>query len=92
MIAEIKSPVITDADGQLFSYMSATSAQGGFWTNGNKISFYRKDATTGNIIPWLGIPKYEQAWDSVGKYKKSDLIVPVDLKLTPSPKNGHKAG
>mgnify|MGYP007026100307 CR=1 FL=1 len=71
----------TDADGQLFSYMSATSAQGGFWTNGNKISFYRKDATTGNIIPWLGIPKYEQAWDSVGKYKKSDLIVPVDLKL-----------
>lgn len=33
------------------------------------------------MINWLGIPKYEQAWDSIGKYKKSDLIVPVDLKL-----------
>lgn len=81
LIAEIKSPMIADADGQLFSYMSATSAQGGFWTNGNKISFYRKEVYTGNIISWLGIPKYEQAWDSVGKYRKSDLIVPVDLKL-----------
>lgn len=61
--------------------MSATSAQGGFWTNGNKIDFYRKDTGTGAIISWLGLPKYEQAWDSIGKYKKSDLIIPVDLKL-----------
>ena len=27
------------------------------------------------------MPKYEQTWDSIGKYKKCDLIVPVDLKL-----------
>ena len=81
LIAEIKSPAILDSDGQLDSYISASSAQGGFWTNGNRIDFYRKDTTSGTIIPWLGIPKYEQAWDSIGKYKKSDLIVPVDLKL-----------
>lgn len=81
LIAEIKAPTVLDMDGQLASYMSASSAQGGFWTNGNKIDFYRKESDTGNIIPWLGIPKYEQAWDSIGKYKKSDLIVPVDLKL-----------
>lgn len=81
LIAEIKAPNILDSDGQLDSYISATSAQGGFWTNGNKIEFYRKESPTGNIISWLGIPKYEQAWDSIGKYKKSDLIVPVDLKL-----------
>ncbi len=81
IIAECKAPNIPDSDGQLSSYMSATSAQGGFWTNGNKIDFYRKDASTGAIISWLGLPKYEQAWDSIGKYKKSDLIVPVDLKL-----------
>lgn len=61
--------------------MSATSALGGFWTNGNKIEFYRKDIQKGVIISWLGLPKYEQAWDSIGKYKKSDLIIPVDLKL-----------
>ncbi len=81
LIAEVKAPSILDSDGQLASYMSASSAQGGFWTNGNKIEFYRKETSTGNIIPWLGIPKYKQAWDSIGKYKKSDLIVPVDLKL-----------
>ena len=81
LIAEIKAPTILESDGQLVSYISATSAQGGFWSNGNKIDFYRRDLHTGNIIPWLGIPKFEQAWDSIGKYKKSDLIVPVDLKL-----------
>lgn len=81
LIAEIKAPSILDSDGQLISYLSATSAQGGFWTNGNRIDFYRKEPETSNIISWIGIPKYEQAWDSIGKYKKSDLIVPVDLKL-----------
>lgn len=80
-IAEIKAPTILASDGQLDSYISATSAQGGFWTNGNRIDFYRKDALTGALVTWLGIPKYEQAWDSIGKYKKSDLIIPVDLKL-----------
>lgn len=80
-IAEIKAPTILASDGQLDSYISATSAQGGFWTNGNRIDFYRKDTTTGALVTWLGIPKYEQAWDSIGKYKKSDLIIPVDLKL-----------
>ena len=81
LIGEIKAPNITESDGQLNSYLSATSAQGGFWTNGNRIDFFRKELPAGNIIPWLGIPKYEQAWDSIGKYKKSDLIIPVDLKL-----------
>lgn len=81
LIAEVKAPTINDSDGQLNSYLSATSAQGGLWTNGNRIDFFRKEATTGSIVPWLGIPKFEQAWDSIGKYKKSDLIVPVDLKL-----------
>ena len=81
LIAEIKAPSIQDSDGQLKSYISATSAQGGFWTNGNRIDFFRKDLPTGTVMTWLGIPKYNQAWDSIGKYKKNDLIVPVDLKL-----------
>lgn len=81
LIAECKAPNVLDSDGQLNSYMSATSAQGGFWTNGNKIVFYRKDLVSGAIISWIGLPKHEQAWDSIGKYRKGDLIVPVDLKL-----------
>lgn len=71
LIAECKAPNILDSDGQLNSYISATSAQGGFWTNGNKIDFYRKDLASGAIISWIGLPKYEQAWDSIGKYKKA---------------------
>lgn len=81
LIAEIKAPTVKESDGQLDSYLSATSAQGGFWTNGNRIDFYRKNVVEGTIDSWIGIPKYHQAWDSIGKYKKSDLIVPVDLKL-----------
>ena len=68
IIAEIKAPTVIESDGQLASYISATSAQGGFWTNGNKIDFFRKDLGTGQIDSWLGIPKFEQAWDSIGKY------------------------
>lgn len=81
MIFEIKAPNIKSEDGQLHSYLSATSAQGGFWTNGSSISFYRKDNEKHEIINWLGIPKYGHAWDSIGMYKKSDLIQPIDLKL-----------
>lgn len=80
-VGEVKAPSIESHDGQGLSYISATSAQGGFWTNGNKILFFRKDLKTGEINDWLGIPKFGHAWDSVGKFKKSDLIIPIDLKI-----------
>jgi type I restriction enzyme M protein len=81
IIAETKAPSIINPDGQLVSYVSASSAQGAFWTNGNRILFYRKDISTGTIVDYIGIPKFGHAWDSIGKYKKNDLITPVDLKL-----------
>jgi len=81
IIGETKSPTDKEPEGQLVSYISASSASGGFWTNGNKILFYRKEPKTGEIIDWLGIPKFGLAWDSIGKFTKSDLIVPIDLKL-----------
>lgn len=81
LISEIKAPDIKADDGQLLSYISATSAQGGFWTNGNKIDYYRKDYHDGNIVEWMGIPKYGESWDGIGKFRKSDLIIPIDLKL-----------
>lgn len=80
LIVEVKAPSVKEPDNQLISYLSATSAQGGFWTNGERIIFYRrhKDNT---IRESIGIPRNGEPWDVVGKYKKSDLIVPVDLKL-----------
>ena len=81
LIAEIKAPTIKEPDGQLISYICATSAQGGFWTNGDKIYYYRR-LPDNTIVEWIGIPKNGEPWDAIGKYKKSDLIVPIDLKLT----------
>lgn len=81
LIAEVKAPEIKQPDGQVFSYLSATSARGGFWTNGTSINFYRKSPDGQEILPWLGLPKFGHAWDSVGRFSKKDLIVPIDLKL-----------
>jgi len=81
LIGEVKAPNIRSQDGQLNSYICATSAQGGFWTNGSLIDFYRKDPERQDLISWLGIPRYGHAWDSIGMYRKSDLIAPIDLKL-----------
>lgn len=82
IVGETKSPIIKEPDGQLISYISASSAAGGFWTNGDSspIHYYRK-RQTGEIAPWLGIPKFGLAWDSIGRFKKTDLIVPIDLKI-----------
>lgn len=81
-IGETKSPLEESPDGQGKSYISATSAQGGFWTNGNSIIYYRKIASSGEIKDWPGLPRYGFAWDSIGRYRKEDLKIPHDLKLT----------
>lgn len=81
LIGEVKDVGVKEPDGQLHSYVSATSAQGGFWTNGNTIQFFRKNLQTTQIESWLGIPKYGFSWDSVGLFTKQDLIRPIDLKI-----------
>lgn len=81
LIVETKPPSEKEPDGQLISYLSATSAEGGFWTNGEKIVFYRKNLKSNKIETWIGVPRFGTAWDSIGKFKKSELIPPVDLKL-----------
>jgi type I restriction enzyme M protein len=82
IVGETKAPLVKAPDGQILSYLSASSAAGGFWTNGDTspIHYYRKQQT-GQIVPWLGIPKYGFAWDSIGRFKKTDLIIPIDLKI-----------
>ena len=82
LIIEVKSPKEKEPNDQLKSYISASSANGGFWTNGGgRIDFLKKNMDDATVVPWTGVPKYRQSWDSIGKYKKSDLIPPVDLKL-----------
>lgn len=81
LIIEVKAPNEKEPDGQLIGYISATSATGGFWTNGEKIVYYKKDLKTGNVITWIGIPRFGKTWDTIGRFTKSELIPPVDLKL-----------
>ena len=81
LIFEVKGPNEKEPDGQLLSYMSSCSADGGFWTNGETIIYYKKDSINNNILRWIGIPSYGRSWDSIGRFTKSELITPVDLKL-----------
>lgn len=81
LIAEIKAPNIKEPDGQLISYISASSAEGGLWTNGDNILYYKRNSDN-SIEEYICIPKFGEPWDAIGKHKKSDLIQPVDLKLT----------
>lgn len=80
LIVEVKSPQEKEPDGQLIGYVSSTSAEGGFWTNGEKIVYYKKSLNN-QIEKWIGIPHYGRTWDSIGRFKKSELIQPIDLKL-----------
>jgi len=81
LIIEVKAPNEKEPDGQLLGYISSTSADGGFWTNGEKIVYFKKDSSTNNVLKWIGIPRYGRTWDSIGRFTKSELIAPVDLKL-----------
>lgn len=79
-IIEVKAMTEKEPDGQLISYICSTSAQGGFWTNGEKIVYYKR-VENNQVEEWIGIPRNGEPWDAIGKYKKSDLTIPIDLKL-----------
>ena len=80
-IVETKKKDEKEGVDQLWSYMSATTASFGTWTNGDSILFYYKDVARSNRYTELpDIPKYKESVDSIGKYNKSDLVKCTDLK------------
>ena len=80
-IVETKKKDEKEGREQLWSYMSATTANFGTWTNGDGILFYYKDTSRSNrYIELPDIPKYKESIDSIGKYNKSDLVKCTDLK------------
>ncbi len=79
LIVEVKAPDIVSGERQLHSYMFATAAEGGVWFNG-QIRYYRKNSESTSLVFYPGIPKQGQSWDSIGLYKKADLIKPANLK------------
>ncbi|ASJ47659.1 N-6 DNA methylase [Bacillus cereus] len=79
LIVEVKAANISDGERQLYSYLFATSAEGGVWFNG-QTKYYIKDTDILTLKEYPGIPKHRQSWETVGAYKKSDLIKPLNLK------------
>lgn len=81
IVIETKSDKEHDGVEQVYSYMSASTAEFGVWTNGTGIKYFQKNRKQSNRITEIpDIPKFKQSIDAVGKYKKSDLVPCTDLK------------
>lgn len=80
LVVETKAPDVTTGRKQLFSYIFPSSAEGGVWTNGEEIAYFRRQQHPQDLLLWPGIPRFGRPWDSVGKFRKSDLVGPFDLK------------
>ncbi|MHB1419940.1 MAG: N-6 DNA methylase [Bacillota bacterium] len=81
IVVETKKNKVVDGVEQVHSYVSASTAQFGVWTNGPGIKYFQKDNKQSNrILDIPDIPKYRQSIDAVGKYKKSELVQCTDLK------------
>lgn len=81
LVVECKAPTEDSGYNQLVSYIFNTSSNGGAWFNGEKIRYFRRLSHPANeLIPWTGIPRKDEAWDALGRRKKSDLRRPKDIK------------
>lgn len=81
LVVECKAPNETSGYNQLVSYIYNTSSNGGVWFNGETTKYYRRLSTPDNsLIDWTGIPRKDEAWDSLGRRKKEELRRPKDIK------------
>ena len=82
LIIETKAPTKKEGRRQLTSYISAGSAEGGVWTNGNDVAYFRSIRSGGHRLQtWTNIPRFGETWDTVGHYRKDQLKPPANLKL-----------
>lgn len=81
-IVETKKPTKKEGIKQLESYMSATSAQWGVWTNGDEIAYLYRNPISGEIKRDFvyQIPKNGETFEDIGKVKKENLIPASNLK------------
>jgi type I restriction enzyme M protein len=81
-------------DRQLFNYLRFSSAQIGIWTNGEERQYFRKVVRDNQIdfeqIP--NLPRFGEQIDSIGKYRRENLIPPRNLSLTFKAIRNHLAG
>jgi type I restriction enzyme M protein len=81
LVVETKKPNLEEGKGQLVSYIFASSAQGGVWSNGEDVAYFRRvELPEPHLQDWTNIPRIGETWDTVGHYNKKDLRPPRDLK------------
>lgn len=84
-IVETKRPEQTDGVKQLMSYLSASSAHWGVWTNGDLggIEYLYREPKSGSLRRdfIFDIPKSGESVEDMGKLTKAKLIPATDLKL-----------
>lgn len=83
-IVETKRVDRKDGVEQLTTYMSATSATWGVWTNGQEIEFLYKNPATGQISTDVifQVPQYGEPISSIGSHTYEQLKPATNLKLT----------
>lgn len=84
-LVECKAPTETDGYSQLVSYIFNTSATGGIWFNDSgaddEVRYYRRiESEGGSLKPWIGVPRFGEGWDSLGRRKKDELLIPKDIR------------
>ncbi|MDX9815717.1 MAG: N-6 DNA methylase [Smithellaceae bacterium] len=82
-IIETKRPTKKEGIKQLTSYMSATSAQWGVWTNDDAIEYLYRNPVTGEIKEGFvyQIPKNGETFENIGRIAKNNLKPASNLKL-----------
>ena len=82
-IVETKRPIRKEGVKQLMSYISATSAQWGVWTNGKEIEYLYHNLATGEVKQnyVYQIPKNGENFEDIGRVSKDKLIPASNLKL-----------
>lgn len=81
-IVETKKPTRKEGVKQLMSYMSASSAYWGVWTNGEEIEYIYRHPQTGEIKRdyVYQIPKNGETFEDIGKISKKNLKPANNLK------------
>lgn len=85
LVVECKAPSERTGYNQLVSYIYNTSATGGVWFNDSgsddEVLYFRRVYQPDNsLLSWVGIPRFNESWESLGRRPKADLIRPRDIK------------
>lgn len=82
-VIETKRPTKREGIRQLMSYMSASSAHWGVWTNGKEIQYLYKNLKSGEVKQDFvyQIPKNGETFEDIGRVSKDKLKPASNLKL-----------